>query len=111
MTTEDDDSFVASEAVEGDTLALNVPVMRVLYDNVPQRESLIEATVLGAVGSLEGWERADDERRVAFAYGKTEHGEHTDTGLCTDACEIVGCDEGDAEIVMIRVEITVRRVG
>lgn len=65
-----------------------------------------------------GYVRVDDAHRLAASFGQLVHAPDCQLGLsddrvdgeCSDDCAIVPCEEDDATVVLIRVEVNARKV-
>lgn len=81
-----------------------------LYEDDAQLDSFTKTLVREHVESVGG--TVVSEPRTAYSFGKLQHEGHDENdnvhGVeCTDACAIVTCDESDATVVMMRVEVDV----
>jgi hypothetical protein len=81
-----------------------------LWHDEAQRQAFI---IFVTLQPTPGYERTDDEHRYAPHFGQLVHTPgcvFLSGGECSDECVIVGCSEELATVVLIRVEVNVRKV-
>lgn len=93
-----------------------------LYEDHPARDSMIGWLIREHVAQ-KTLTRLDDEHRVAYSFGQLVHandcgraivldddGGPVIEGECSEGCAILPCDEADATVVMMMIEIEVENV-
>lgn len=104
--------FHADDAVLDSRYAWTAVVAAKLWHDEGQREAFVAHMTLQ---ETPGYVRVDDEHRFAASFGQLVHGSGCEKlgeiqACSDDDCAIVPCEEADATVVLIRVEVKARKV-
>lgn len=109
--------FLADDAVLDSRWAWTSIVAAKLWRDEGMREAFVAHMTRQ---ETPGYVRVDDEHRAAASFGQLVHAPDCSRSLqsmptqtvgeCTDECVIVPCEEADATVVLIRVEVRARKV-